>query len=299
MYTHLMNVKGRNLAYTVTFGDRAENERGMQIIGEEATRGISVQKLRLLEQKLVAAGTKCKLVDLSELLPGYESVPEAAVLVIYGGVNAGLGGDAEEMILAELKSMPKDKETLYRDQGRVWVGPKKNRYNNTIADFSQESDLINGKGTVINFKDYAQTNRLRGMLSGFVGAPLVAETNDYFEAERCGIGFHGDDERKIVIGVRFGAGINGMPLLFQWFKSNSEVGKMGRIDLNAGDMYIMSEKAVGFDSWKEKFRPTLTLRHAAGKDSSPYPRLKRKACEEGVETYKRPRREEEGRQHVV
>jgi hypothetical protein len=264
MYKHLLNITGRNQAYTVTFGDRAENGRGMQIIGKEAKRGISAQRLRLFEQKLVAAGTKCKLVDLSELLPGCESIPEAAMLVIYGGVNAGLGEGAEEMILEELKSMPKDKETLYRDQGRAWVGPKKNRYNNTMADFSQEADLINGKGTVINFKEYAQTSRLRCMLSGFVGAPLVAETNDYFESERCGIGFHGDDERKIVIGVRFGAGINGMPLLFKWFKGNSEVGKMGRIDLNAGDMYIMSEKAVGFDSWKEKFRPTLTLRHAAG-----------------------------------
>ena len=101
----------------------------------------------------------------------------------------------------------------------------------------------------------------------------------------------GDEERKVVIGVRFGQGINGMPLLFQWYKNNKEVGKMARIELNSGDMYIMSEHAVGRESRRMKFRPTLTLRHAAGKDSSPYLRLEMgKAGVEGrVETFKRRR----------
>ena len=82
-------------AFTVTFGDVAENERGMQMIGKQAKTFVSVQRLRMLEQKLVASGTCCKLIDLSlDLLPtGYQSVPKAAVLVIYGGVMAGLGED--------------------------------------------------------------------------------------------------------------------------------------------------------------------------------------------------------------
>ena len=197
MFKILMRAYERE-AFTVTFGDVAENERGMQMIGKQAKTFVSVQRLRMLEQKLVASGTCCKLIDLSlDLLPtGYQSVPKAAVLVIYGGVMAGLGDDAEEKILKELKSMPKDKETLYRDweTGNTYVVPKKNRYNNTMADYSQDPDIKNGKGTVVNFMEYPHTNRLRCMLSDFIGSdePLVAELNDYFEPERCGIGFHGE-----------------------------------------------------------------------------------------------------------
>ena len=46
---------------------------------------------------------------------------------------------------------------------------------------------------------------------------------------------------------------------------------------NPPDMYIMSEKAVGFD-WKKK--KMLTLRHTAGKDTCKYSRVKRKRGEE-------------------
>ena len=47
--------------------------------------------------------------------------------------------------------------------------------------------------------------------------------------------------------------------------------------LNSGDVYIMSDKAVGFD-WKRS--SLLTLRHAAGKDTCKYARMKRRAGEE-------------------
>ena len=73
----------------------------------------------------------------------------------------------------------------------------------------------------------------------------------------------GDRERKMVAGVRLGLGANGMPLKFMWFCDSEPVGTEGRILLNAGDVYLMSEKAVGFD-WLTK--KELTLRHAAGAD---------------------------------
>jgi hypothetical protein len=60
--------------------------------------------------------------------------------------------------------------------------------------------------------------------------------------------------------VRLGDSI---PLHFQWFYKNETVGKRMRFVLNDGDMYVMSDKAVGFD-WKR--RSIMTLRHAAGCD---------------------------------
>ena len=50
---------------------------------------------------------------------------------------------------------------------------------------------------------------------------------------------------------------------WQWFKDGMPVGKPIGIHLNSGDVYIMSEKAVGAD-WKLKSK--YTLRHAAGAD---------------------------------
>ena len=53
-----------------------------------------------------------------------------------------------------------------------------------------------------------------------------------------------------------------MPLKFQWFDMWSPVGHVLEIPLDHGDMYVMSEKAVGSD-WLDSGRG-LTLRHASG-----------------------------------
>jgi len=67
-----------------------------------------------------------------------------------------------------------------------------------------------------------------------------------------------------VVGGRFGKGSNGVPLRFRWHKNYAPIGSEGHIPLNAGDLYFMSEKAVGFDCEDPSI---LTLRHAAGKDT--------------------------------
>ena len=260
-------------AFTVTFGDRAENEAGMQMIGAAADRGVSVARLRHIASTL--AGVDCTVVSLDRLLEGSaeKGIPEAAVLVMRDGVNALLEDPgAQAALLAELQSMPKDTTTL--SYGKV--RNKHARHNNTMGDFRQEPDIAKGKGTVVMLSDYPTMHKLRGIMSDMVEAPLVGELNHYFDASTCGIGFHGDLERKLVVGVRVGPGANGMPLKFQRYKGGHPIGRTGLLKLNAGDMYIMSEKAVGFD-WKKKI---LTLRHAAGKDTCKYSRVKRKRGEE-------------------
>ena len=107
--------------------------------------------------------------------------------------------------------------------------------------------------------------------------PLVGELNHYFNANTCGIGWHGDKERKLVAGCRFGPGADGMPLKMQWFHWHKPVGSEARIELQEGDIYFFSDKAVGYDS---NCPSKVTLRHAAGKDTSKYARTKRKRGEE-------------------
>lgn len=247
----------------------------MQIIGKAAEKGLTVAQLMAIEQKLGAMGVECRLISLGQLLPGV-STPEAAVLVICGGVNWLLKeSKGEDMVYKELRSMPKDK--TYRNEYGNVVN-KLARHNNTMDESHQEPDIEHGKGTVVSFNDYPTTGRLRNAIAELIGVlQLVGELNHYFDAVKCGIKYHGDEERKIVVGTRFGYGANGFLLKFHWYKNGHPVGMEGHIKLNSGDVYIMSEKAVGFDTYKCPW--SFTLRHAASKDKA-VSGQKRKACNE-------------------
>lgn len=88
-----------------------------------------------------------------------------------------------------------------------------------------------------------------------------AEGNFYQDGgvKDTGVGYHGDAERRMVIAIR--TGNNMMPLHYQWFFKSEPIGKNFSVDIAPGDLYVMSEKAVGTD-WKKK--SILTLRHASG-----------------------------------
>lgn len=63
-----------------------------------------------------------------------------------------------------------------------------------------------------------------------------------------------------------------MPLRYQWFPRKELVGEpAATVMLGYGDVYVMSDKAVGWD-WKRS--SIATLRHAAGADK--YIRVKAK-----------------------
>jgi hypothetical protein len=60
------------------------------------------------------------------------------------------------------------------------------------------------------------TAHFRQRLQGFIGPKtqdLACEGNYYYDISTCGIGFHGDAERRRVVAVRLGATI---PLHYQW-----------------------------------------------------------------------------------
>lgn len=86
---------------------------------------------------------------------------------------------------------------------------------------------------------------------------MKAEGNYYYDIAKCGIGFHGDSERKKVIALRLGASL---PLQYRFYQGGA-VGVRMKLMLHHSDLYIMSEKAAGFD-WKN--RSIHTLLHAAG-----------------------------------
>ena len=246
-----------NKVYTVTFGDVAENHARMQQIGTLANAGYSVEKLRQLAETLSAKGVVCELIDLAQKWEGEGEVVEAAVLVIRKGVQFILGEDDTSDVMAEHDVLDMDQHALMR--GRVVN--KHARWNLCFDDNDQEPDYAAGKGRIVAYRHIPLTHRIRNAVQQWMGDDqLKGEANYYYDVEKCGIGYHGDSERKKVVAFRMGGG---MSLYYQWFQNSEPVGKRICVELEDGDMYAMSEKAVGFD-WHKKIIPTL--RHATGCD---------------------------------
>ena len=143
-----------------------------------------------------------------------------------------------------------------------------------VAGMTQEPEYIEGKGRIVDLNEKPTLNGEVGLLRKELKQALergnseskveinVVEGNRYYDLKKTGIGFHGDTERVVVICLTIGGGDN-YPMRFNWFKGNMPVGNSIDLRLNDGDLYIMSEKAVGAD-WKLSGK--YTLRHSAGCD---------------------------------
>jgi hypothetical protein len=255
--------------FTITFGDRAENHAGMQSIGELASEGYSKDDLFKIGQWFSSKQFDSKIYDLTYTLntdsksdsksdcksdsQSEEKTPEAYILIVKNGVNAFC--DSTDLF-TELKNLNWDTKALMR--GRVVN--KHARHNLCFSDFSQEPDFENGRGTIINLDLVPYLKSIKNGLSEIhpKNIDLQIEGNNYYDISKCGIGFHGDSERKKVIGIRAGASI---PIVFQWYYKFQPMSPKFKFDLESGDLYVMCSKAVGTD-WKRS--SIYTLRHAAG-----------------------------------
>jgi hypothetical protein len=247
--------------FTLTFGDVAENHKGMEMIGEMATNGFTKNNLKQAKRWFKEKGARTKLIKLHEFLPeNLREGNEAYVLIIKNGINILLDNDnAATELYNEQNALNKDtKAFMY---GRVVN--KHARHNLCFSEIGHEANYEMGQGTVIAFDDVPLLKSVRERLGSIIEEMrnLQVEGNYYYDINNCGIGWHGDSERLKVVGVRLGATI---PLVYCWFYQNNNITpviNIPKLKLEHGDIYIMSEKATGFD-WKKKTR--YTLRHAAG-----------------------------------
>ena len=156
-----------------------------------------------------------------------------------------------------------DWDRKYKCHRRNKVLNKHARANVCFDIDSQEPDYEESKGRIVGYDRVPYLNNIREKfveVFGVKGSNLICEGNRYFDLKKCGIGWHGDKERRKVIAFRIGATL---PLKFKWFHKSKSFGEVCTIDLNDGDMYVMSEKAVGYD-WMCSSK--YTLRHSAGCD---------------------------------
>ena len=239
---------------TITFCDGAENHVGMQkILSNSKIETISYNKILSLKHKYEQEGFKCDLVDLS-LDDSYINKcgidHRAAVLVIRNYIK----NDLE--VFDEMKGLEWDKQALMRGK----VVNKHARHNLVFGDTYQIAKYEEGKGTIIPWSDIPLLSEIKTRLKDEEYGDIVAEGNYYYDVNKCGISKHGDGEREAVIGLRLGAT---MRLCFAWYQKCNRVSNDVVITLNSGDLYIMSEKAVGQD-WRKQI--IHTLRHSAGCD---------------------------------
>jgi hypothetical protein len=245
--------------WTITFGECVENHVGMQQHGAHATHGFTRAELELARTKM--AGYDAELFDLSSALPIEKrslvpNIDSACLLVVRSGIDLFHDYEQLEKEIQATRDVV-DKKALMRGK----VVNKHARWNLCFADEHIEPNFPLGQGTVLAFSEVPCLEDARTRLPSILGEKarsLLAELNYYYDTSRCGIGYHGDSERRLVVGFRVGATL---PLHYQWYHEGKPVGENIRIDIHGGDFYVMGEKAVGTD-WKKRKVPTL--RHAAG-----------------------------------
>jgi hypothetical protein len=243
---------------TLTFGECGENHVGMEKIGTTGLKGtgFTIPFLKDLRTRCEAKGLKCMTANLATGLPSGVAAEEAKVLVVRNGLDVLLGiPKAHEALFQEQAALDVDKKALMYKR----VVNKKARWNLCFDEKGHEPDYESGKGRVVPWSDVPLTQKLRMVLMDLLNIEnLMGEGNYYYDTSKCGIGYHGDTERRKVAAVRLGCE---MPIFWQWYHKSEPVGSKMGLKLGGGDLYFMSEKAVGTD-WKESSK--LTLRHAAG-----------------------------------
>jgi len=247
---------------TLTWGCQAENHVGMQKVGNGLSKsGFTTKNLENVKKIFEEKGFECKLYDLNNEIERIEetglfNIDKAEILVIKNGIN--LFTDSRELFDYLIK-LDWDKE--YWDNRRQRVLNKRARYNLVFGEFNQKADFENKKGTIYDINEIDALKTVKNELGNYFGDEfknLECEGNYYYDINKCGIGYHGDSERKKVVGMRFGESCN---LHYWWYYQSKRINNRISIPLDNGDIYIMNFKAAGTD-WKK--RNIYTLRHSTG-----------------------------------
>ena len=276
---------------SLTCAPGGENHAGMEIIGRMPVKGegFKATDMEGLGPYFQNLGFDSSVLNLNNLsgqntIMGLGSDDQARVLLLRRWVQVMFEDTTVQDIYKELIADTWDAEYLDKNKYRIEIvdgvetkvrGKRMNKRARTnlcyVADREQEPDVWKGKGRIVDLKKKTALNlavdRLRSMIEAGlieIGSKTkveinVVEGNRYYNLKTTGIGFHGDTERVVVICISIGC--DNYPMRWQWFKDGMPLGNPIDITLNCGDVYIMSEKAVGAD-WK--LRSIYTLRHAAG-----------------------------------
>jgi len=287
---------------TLTYGDVAESHAGMQQMGERAEKGFSYEDLMRAKVYFETKGIETKIIHLNNFLPVCEpdeddmkevhelglartdKDKQAYVLIARDGVSKLVDSPKGESLLTEVLFYHWDahffnvkKKAVQNKNARSNLNFSVTRqvatYENYELSCDENGKVIPAIGTNVAFSDVPILNKLRSSFAEAIGPAadnLQCEGNLYKtgtkKSNATGIGYHGDTERRKVIGCRLGN--KSMNMHFMWYYNNLPRGHNISFTLNPGDLYMMSEKTVGTD-WRPNremcwYNKSYVLRHAAG-----------------------------------
>jgi hypothetical protein len=283
---------------SLTCAPGGENHRGNQLIGKPPIKGsgLTYSDLRGLETWFKYEGNyeDIELIDLNK----ESKIDNDYFIIIRNYAKNYTKNIYEECMADEWDSKyldPNKHPDLLDENGKPVIDPNDPKGKRILRDktkhgrvlnkharknicyvkgVTQEPDYQKGKGRIVDLNSKENLNLIVENLLNEINTGLkfiesksrveinVVEGNHYYNLKKTGIGFHGDTERVVVICITIGGGGN-YPMRWSWFINGKPIGLPINVGLNDGDLYIMSEKAVGAD-WKK--RSIYTLRHAAGCD---------------------------------
>ena len=254
--------KTLNPTWSLTIGNGGENHTGMEFLGNLRKKGQGWDLDRLLYAKEVLENIFDKQVDLynlnKECLEGV-TIPEAskpkdAHLMVVRGF---LTDRVHKNMIKELGSYEWDRK--YWDTRRQKVLNKLARANVCYGKEGRAANYAEGNGTIIGFDQSPLVGNLLQVVEILMrDKDLIVEGNQYDDVGKNGIGPHGDTERVCVACLRVGAS---MSIKYGMFWNCKVRGKPFEAVINGGDLYFMSEEAVGAE-WKS--RSKWIWRHCAG-----------------------------------
>ena len=199
--------------------------------------------------------------------------PKAYVLVFRGvfsniekKITKSLTWDEEVVKDDEILAVEWDKE----EYSKYTNGPVNSRaryklcFAPSMKKLKRPSDIPNRKGTVYSIDNFPLLKNMHDVMSEMVEymygkeIQLFVEGNYYYNLDKTYIEFHRDKERALTIACRFG---DSFPALFAWYVGSQRISKVFNLELNSGDIYLMSEYATG----NRIGEAGLAVKHAAGK----------------------------------
>lgn len=238
-------------AICITLGEQSENHVGMVKNGNGlAQSGFTLEDLKSISLCF----------ENTEIINLKHDDEDAYVLLIRNAVN-----DKNFAFIDELTNFDWDK--TYFDVRRNKVLNKRARFNVCFGENAVKPNMQQKQGSIIPFHSVPNLMTWKTKMESICKDKFEVEGNFYYDVKKTGIGFHGDGERKKVIGLNIcDEGVE-REIHWVWFKNSKPISDHVIIKLYNGDAYIMSEKASGFD-WKQ--RKKATIRHAAGCKNSKY-----------------------------
>ena len=271
--------KSYSSRFAITFGEVSIlHVGGVELGAGRRETGFSVAHLREVCDQVRAMGFQAELVDVSAPLERHGAAVraenEAATLVIRNGAAlfeeaaAGASSSSSSSAADALYAEQRDRvryDRKYYDAKQKKTKNKRARFNVVFGEEAAQANDDFTQYTVAAFSSLPRLAAFREAMPRWLGpgaARLNAEGNHYYE-DKSGIGFHGDAERKVVVCLSLG---KTSVLRYQWRLPGSSEHLHDPVDISVGhgDVYVMSEKATGWD-WR--LRSKIRVVHAAGAKS--------------------------------